>query len=403
MKIAMIGGRDINSVGGIEYWMKHLSRHLAARGHQVTVYCESDRDAVREEDGVRVVSVKAPKSRYLCKIFASWRATRMAVRLGVDLIHYNVWPAALWRFLAERKGITTVLMGHGFEWKRSKYNAIQRWILRRCEACAARSARHIVLCSQEQTDWYVRHYGCAGKAVTIPSAVDLPPLDQPSVDLPVVMPETACSSVSRKGTGASSISRMGPGSSSVAGRPLTLLYMGRLSPEKNIDTLIRAFASVSRETNAFSDGPRPRLLLAGSLDRNSAYGRRVLSLVEESDAVTYLGEVYGEEKERLLREASLFCLPSSVEGLSVALLEAASHRIPILASDIPSNCEVLAEAAFWVKPEDPASLEAALRACFARLGEAEIRTLTEAAYERVAEHFTWERSAARYESYIRSL
>lgn len=379
MKIAMIGGREFCSVGGIEYWMKHLSRHLASRGHQLTVYCESDRDAVRVEDGVQIVSVKAPKNRYLCKIFASWRSTRMAIRSGVDLIHYNVWPSAVWGFLARRKGIITILMGHGFEWRRSKYNAFQRRILRILEALAARLAPHIVLCSQEQTDWYLRHYGCEGKAVTIPSAVDLPS-DRP---------------------GAKTRSAAGKAPES----PLTLLYMGRFSPEKNIETLLRAFAAACRDLSVH---PRPRLLLAGSLDADSAYGSRMLSLMKENEDVTFLGEVYGEEKERLLREASLFCLPSSVEGLSVALLEAASHRLPIIASDIPSNREVLSEAACWVKPEDEASLEEAIRRCFAALTGPQIpgeglQALAEAAYERVAELYTWEHSAALYDSYIRKI
>ena len=387
MKIAMIGGRDIDSVGGIEYWMKHLSRHLASRGHEVTVYCESDRDAVRYEDEVKVVSVKAPRNRYLCKIFASWRATRMAMDFGVDLIHYNVWPAFIWHFLAERKGIVTILMGHGFEWKRSKYNVFQRWILRLCEACAARSARHIVLCSQEQTDWYVRRYGCEGKAATIPSAVELP--RAASWDL-----GSACAS--------------------------TLLYMGRISPEKNVDLLIRAFAR-ARASAPPATAASPRLLLAGSLDASSAYGRRILSLVENTEGVTYLGEVFGEEKEHLLCEAILFCLPSSVEGLPVALLEAAARRIPIVASDIPSNREALGDAACWVVPGDEASLGQRLQACFEALSACDgfvqdadtdsaplvlrrrLAENAEEAHRRVAEGFTWERSTALYDAYIRSL
>lgn len=417
MKLAFIGGRDIRSIGGIENWMRHLPAEMAARGHDVTVYCESDRDAVRYEGEVKVVSVKAPRNRYLCKIWASRRATAMALHSGCQLIHYNVWPSAVWSFLAERKGVKTILMGHGFEWRRSKYDAFQRLLLRLCEALSARRHRHIILCSQEQTDWYIRHYGCAGKAVTIPSAVHLPPLS-PSA------PEPDARSLA---------------DASPVPHPYTLLYMGRISPEKNVDLLVRAFSRARLSESAPSAFPAPatavrpsfslavpRLLLAGTMDTRSEYGRRVMRLVEANEAVEYVGEVFDAQKDALLRRTDLFCLPSSLEGLSVALLEAVSYRIPVIASDIPSNREALGDAALWVPPEDEAALEAVFREVFAgipslrpdlapascgKLAAAEdpqslrqqLSRNAASAYDRLAARFTWDRTAARYDEYIRSL
>ena len=385
MKLFFIGGRDIFSVGGIENWMLHLPVALAAKGYEVTVCCESDADGVRFYRDVRILYIKAPKSKYLRKIWASYRATRRALQEGCDLIHYNVWPCAVWSFLAERKGVKTILMGHGFEWKRSKYNALQRAVLRLCEAWAARRHAHIVLCSQEQTDWYVKHYGCQGKAVTIPSAVDLP--EEDSADLPAegVSPERAEGGVPAG-----------------AGEPFTLLYMGRISPEKKVDLLIRAFARIRVER-----GVDARLLIAGSMDASGAYGRKIRKLIDSCEAAEYVGEVFGQEKEALLRRTRLFCLPSSIEGLSIALLEAAAHRIPVLASDIPSNREALGDDAIWVQPDDLTSLEHALRFVFPGVSaedDARIQDLLDRharrAYDRVAAHFTWSRTLALYEDYL---
>lgn len=385
MKIFFIGGRDIFSVGGIENWMLHLPVALASKGYDVTVCCESDADEVRFYRDVRILYIKAPKSKYLRKIWASRRATLRALEEGCDLIHYNVWPSAVWSFLAERKGVKTLLMGHGFEWKRSKYNGLQRALLRLCEAWAARRHRHIVLCSREQTDWYVKHYGCAGRAVTIPSAVDLP---EPA---------------GRDGSVASGGAIRG---GRVAWeRPYTLLYMGRISPEKNVDLLIRAFARIRVER-----GLTARLVIAGSMDASGAYGRKIRQLMDSCEAVEYVGEMFGEEKEALLRRTHLFCLPSSIEGLSVALLEAAAHRIPVLASDIPSNREALGDDAIWVRPDDLSSLEHAFRFLFPGTSpedDARIRDMldrhAQRAYERIAGHFTWPRTVALYEDYIRSI
>ena len=389
MKIFFIGGRDIFSVGGIENWMLHLPVALAAKGYEVTVCCESDADGVRFYQDVRILYFKAPRSKYLRKIWASYRATRRALEEGCDLIHYNVWPCALWSFLAERQGVKTVLMGHGFEWKRSKYNGLQRILLRLCEAWAARRHPHIVLCSQEQTDWYVKHYGCEGKVVTIPSAVDLPVV------------EDAASGGAASGSTAEIAGSVAAGADS----PFTLLYMGRISPEKKVDLLIRAFARIRVER-----GVDARLLIAGSLDGSGAYGRKIQKLVDSCDAVEYVGEVFGEEKEALLHRTHLFCLPSSVEGLSIALLEAAAHRIPVLASDIPSNREALGDDAIWVQPDDLPSLEHALRFVFPGVSaeeDARVQNLltrhAERAYERVADRFTWARSVALYEAYIQKI
>ena len=382
MKLFFIGGRDIFSVGGIENWMLHLPVALAAKGYEVTVCCESDADGVRFYRDVRILYIKAPKSKYLRKIWASYRATRRALQEGCDLIHYNVWPCAVWSFLAERKGVKTILMGHGFEWKRSKYNALQRALLRLCEAWSARRHAHIVLCSQEQTDWYVKHYGCGGKVVTIPSAVDLPESEAAGAGGPA-----------------------GGVSFAAAGSPFTLLYMGRISPEKNVDLLIRAFARIRVER-----GVDARLLIAGSMDTSGAYGRKIRKLIDSCEAAEYVGEVFGEEKEALLRRTRLFCLPSSIEGLSIALLEAAAHRIPVLASDIPSNREALGDDAIWVQPDDLPSLEHALRFVFPGVSaEEDARTQdlldrhARRAYDRVASHFTWSRTLALYEEYIRSI
>lgn len=380
MKLFFIGGRDIFSVGGIENWMLHLSVALTAKGYDVTVCCESDEDGVRFYQDVRILYIKAPKSKYLRKIWASYRATRRALAEGCDLIHYNVWPSAVWSFLAERKGVKTLLMGHGFEWKRSKYNVLQRGILRLCEGWAARRHKHIVLCSQEQTDWYVRHYGCAGKAVTIPSAVDLPAdtVTEAERDESAPVSETM---------------------------PYTLLYMGRISPEKNVDLLIRAFARIRVEKAVDA-----RLLIAGSMDASSAYGRKIQKLMDSCEGVDYMGEVFGVEKEALLRRTHLFCLPSSIEGLSIALLEAAAHRIPVLASDIPSNREVLGDDAIWIQPETLSSLEHAFRFVFPGASPEEdariqhmLKRHADLAYERVADRFTWERSVALYEVYVQKI
>jgi glycosyltransferase involved in cell wall biosynthesis len=53
------------------------------------------------------------------------------------------------------------------------------------------------------------------------------------------------------------------------------------------------------------------------------------------------GEVRGELRDELYSNAAAFVLPSNLEGLPLTLLEAASYRLPLIASDIPPHLEVI--------------------------------------------------------------
>jgi glycosyltransferase involved in cell wall biosynthesis len=67
--------------------------------------------------------------------------------------------------------------------------------------------------------------------------------------------------------------------------------------------------------------------------------------------------VSGSNLEELLANAALFVLPSELEGLSLALLDAMAAGVCVLTSDIPENCEVVEGAEFTFHHGDQADLE----------------------------------------------
>ena len=169
--------------------------------------------------------------------------------------------------------------------------------------------------------------------------------------------------------------------------------VARLSPEKDLGTLLEAAALVVRTIPGFQleiagAGPcRPDLVkLAGSLCLG--------------DRVRFLGEV--SDIPALLARAGLFVLPSLTEGISLTVLEAMARGLPVVATRVGGNPEVVDDgrSGLLVPPRNPQALADALcrlwqdSALAARLGRAGRR--------RAEAHFDVRHMVAAYEDLYRS-
>jgi glycosyltransferase involved in cell wall biosynthesis len=131
------------------------------------------------------------------------------------------------------------------------------------------------------------------------------------------------------------------------------IFVGRLAPEKGLDTLIAAWPQV---TSRF---PNAHLVLAGEGRELAALDNQALTLgltVGPGQSVEFAGLV--AEPTLALGQADLFVLPSREEGMSIALLEAMALGIPIVASLIPGNQRLIDDRVHGrlVPPNDPAAL-----------------------------------------------
>ena len=367
MKIVFIGGRSIHILGGIENYMLNLTRELTKLGHECIVWCESDHCATECLDGVKVIYHPGPKSNLICKPWCGLKATLHTVfgMRGVSFIHYNAWTPSLWCWIPRLCGIPSLMEGHGLEWQRSKYSPRAQQIMKWMEGLTARMNHHLAMCSEGQVEYFKQEYG--KEAVCIPGAVNLPDLD--IADKSDILPRYGL----EKGK--------------------YFLFMGRLVQDKNPDYLINAF--IKAQLQGW------KLVIAGSNDQMPDYVEKLHSLAADSQDVIFTGAVYAEDKARLLRDAYCFCLPSTIEGLSIVMMEAASYRLPTIASDIDANREFLKEDAVYVKPENVQDLIDALQ--YAVTHPDEMEALKAVNYQKIIETYTWDKVAQRYVEYLKSI
>ena len=99
-----------------------------------------------------------------------------------------------------------------------------------------------------------------------------------------------------------------------------VLYAGRISREKNLEVLLKAFVQMTEKH------PQARLVLAGE----GPY-RRTLVRSYKKPGITFTSWKRGEELAALFASADVFALPSTTETLSLVSMESMASGIPVLA------------------------------------------------------------------------
>ena len=164
-------------------------------------------------------------------------------------------------------------------------------------------------------------------------------------------------------------------------------YMGRIDPEKNVGKLLRAW-------RALDLGPEVALAVMG----DGVLGASLRAKSADLPGVHWLGFV-ADEAERIdvLRGSDVFVLPSSVEGLSIALLEAMACGAVPVATDVGADGEVVEGVGRIV---DPLTLKADLAPAIAGLlaDPAELDRLREAARRRVVARYAFADNLAALEA-----
>ena len=120
------------------------------------------------------------------------------------------------------------------------------------------------------------------------------------------------------------------------GKTVTLLAVGALSEQKDYPTLVAAAERLS--DGMLADGRSIRLRIVGGGEMMP----ELAALVNANDARAHI-ELLGVRSDvpDLMRSADIFVNSSQYEGLSVAMIEAMMAALPVVATDVPGNCELV--------------------------------------------------------------
>ncbi len=328
LRVGVVGIKGIPAKGGSERVVEEIVRRLR---HDIDFTIYSMDDYVPESyqrQGVRIVRIKVPEGRLLKPVVYQLKAAFLAIRDGKhDIIHvHNSEVGFLLPILRLRyHAIISTAHGPGYD-RVDKWNAFELMLLRLIEWPFIKLCRIATAVNRPLSEYYARRYAVDSRF--IPNGVD----KDPEVDLNW-MPECLRS----------------PGGDI---RKYILFLTGRMLPTKGVDKLLEALAIAK---------PEIPTMIVGGMGYIEEYDNKILKMVSELENVYYHPLI--AEKSRvlgLMKNCHLFVFPSSVEAMSMVLLEVASLGTPVVCSDIRENVDVMGDNAVYFKVDDGQDLASKL-------------------------------------------
>ncbi len=306
MKVLVTGLRGIPEIqGGIETHAEHLYPRIQKLGCDVEITIRPAYCSVNDTNswkGIRLTPIWCPA---ISAVEAFTHTLFSVLYAGIkrpDIVHIHAIGPALMTPLAKFLGLRVVFTHHGADYDREKWGKFIRAVLRLGERLGVQMSDQTIVISKTIKQNIASLYGKT-ESNCIPNGVDIKAL-RASHD---------------------KLEQFGI----VLGR--YILHVGRMVPEKRQLDLIKAFNQAKLKDR--------KLVLVGKLE-NTPYTDQVKTLAKQNSSVVLTDFQSGQTLEELYTHAGFFVLPSSHEGLPIALLEARSYGLRCLASDIPSNRNV---------------------------------------------------------------
>lgn len=308
IKVGVIGTRGFPEIqGGLETHCMELYTRLARDYNiNVTVYRrkpylnEKNRNSIYPN--IRFIDLNVPKSKNLETFLHAFIATVHSLFQGYDLVHYHNTGPGFFIPLLRLSGKKIIFTYHNISYIQKKWGFLAKRFLFLSEKISLKKSDYVIFISEVLQSEMTRKYQLRQFQV-IPNGVNL----------------------AQKATGSEYIESLG------LERYRYVIGVGRFLEEKGFDYLIRAFRRAKEN--------KYNLVLVGDTDYHTEYSSRLKHLAIENN-VLLTGFIRGDRLKQIYSFAKLFIISSYAEGHPIALLEAMSYNIDVLASDIPANLQV---------------------------------------------------------------
>jgi len=350
--------------GGAAFVAHNISKALAKRGHEVTVYTTNalNRDELFQpkkcpsyDNGVKVYYFMNQIYKPSIHIYFS-RDLVEALKKSInryDLVHsheYRSYISLVISYYAKRYSTPYILQTHGQlhridAWRKLKwfYDVLFGYRL-------LRDAAKVIALNHVEAEQYRAMGVPEEKIAIIPNGIDL----SEYVNLPPKGAFKKKFNIPENGK--------------------IILYLGRIHKIKGIDILIKAYAYMRNKMNLRDIV----LVIAGPDDGYLNEAKRLAQALDVSNHVLFTGPLYGEDKMAAYIDSEVYVLPSRYETFPMTILEAYACEKPVVASEVgglrdlvrngetgllfkPENVKQLAERIFNILNDDKMAEEMGLK------------------------------------------
>ncbi len=316
MKIGMMTDNYQTHISGVTNYISVIQYHLANAGHEVYVFTFDKNDSVDKEKNI-VCTAGLPLTDFYINVFYNRSAQQLLSTMDIVHVHHPFMSGLLARRYCRPRHIPIVFTNHT---RYDLYSKIYLPIIPQSASSAIlkaylsrfyRSCALVIISSASMRSVMAKTFGSDTPLELIPYGLDLQAFSNQIQPLDRI----------RFGFSAENV---------------ICLYVGRLSPEKNLPFLIEAFARASSDNDSLrlllvGDGPERKQLETLVLSNNIASKVHFTGMVEYKDVPSYL-------------VTSDFSVnPSTSETFGLTTVEAMATGLPVLGVDAPGTRDIISD------------------------------------------------------------
>ena len=359
IRIAAFGGfRDIPpkaGAAGSDKFAVELYPRIAKRNFPIVAYCriypgdEASEVVKHEYEGVKLKYFTTVDKAGFDTLLHSFKVTLDIIfRNTADVVHIHSGANSIWAILLRIAGKKVIISQFAMDWKRDKWPWYGKLFYKVSSYLTATCPNSVIFDNIFTKEYFENKFNRKYDFVPYGSEVKDP------------------------GENIGILSKLGV----VKGE--YFLFVGRFIPDKGVHLLVEAFEKCKTDK---------KLVLVGGSPNPGPYESKIRQTTDPR--IIFAGYVYGDDTNRLMKNAYTYIQPSLIEGLSPVILTVMGLGAPLLCSDIVENKYITEDNATLFISGDASDLQKQIEYVLAN--HSIIESKASAGQKNISERFNWEK------------